>query len=48
MRRMTRAGTPPTMAPAGTSRVTTALAPMTAKSPMVTAPRIFAPAPMRT
>ena len=34
--RMTRAGTPPATAPAGTSRVTTAPAPMTQPSPRVT------------
>ena len=38
----TRAGTPATVAPAGTSRVTTAPAPTVAPSPMVTPPRTTA------
>src|SRR5271154_696588 len=42
------AGTPTAVAPAGTSISTTAFAPMLAPSPIVTAPRIFAPAPTFT
>src|SRR5262245_53563925 len=43
---ITRAGTPATIAWAGTSRVTTAPAPTSAPSPMVTPPRIVALLPM--
>ncbi len=41
-----RAGLPRTTAPAGTSRVTTAPAPITAFSPMVTSGRTIAPVPI--
>jgi hypothetical protein len=41
----TRAGTPATTAPAGTSAVTTAPAPTTASAPTVTPPRTTAPDP---
>src|SRR5262249_51784428 len=41
-----RAGTPTTVASAATSRVTTAPAPITARSPMVTPHRITAPEPI--
>src|SRR6185436_1896601 len=43
---MTRAGTPATMAPAGTSLVTTAPAPTSAPAPMVTPPMMVALLPM--
>src|SRR5439155_12674327 len=39
-------GTPTTRVPAGTSRVTTAPAPMRAPSPIVTPPTMTAPEPM--
>src|SRR5439155_22404308 len=42
----TRAGTPTTTAPSGTSLVTTAPAPTTAPSPMVTPGMMIAPVPM--
>src|SRR6478609_5310653 len=45
---MTRAGTPPTVAPGGTLRVTTAPAPTVAPSPMVTPPRTTARWPTNT
>src|SRR5947207_12135462 len=45
---MTRAGTPTAVACGGTSQRTTALAPIFTWSPIVTPPRIFAPAPMST
>src|SRR5581483_10053547 len=41
-----RAGLPATTAPAGTSRVTTAPAPTSAPSPIVTPPRTTAPEPI--
>ena len=44
----TRAGTPTTVAPGGTSSTTTALAPIVAPSPIRTAPMILAPVPMLT
>ncbi len=44
----TRAGTPTAVEQAGTSRVTTAFAPIRAWSPIVTGPRILAPAPIST
>ena len=43
-----RAGTPPTTAPAGTSCVTTALAPMVAPSPIVTPASTATPRPIHT
>ena len=45
---MTLAGTPATIAHAGTSRVTTAPAPITARSPIVTPALTTALAPMKT
>ena len=45
---MTRAGTPPTIAYGGTSRVTTEPAETTAPCPMVTPERIVALAPIQT
>ena len=45
---MFRAGMPAAIAPAGTFRTTTALAPIVASSPTITAPRTFAPAPTFT
>ena len=45
---MTRAGTPPTVAPGGTSRVTTAPAPTVAPSPIVTPPSTTARWPRNT
>ena len=42
------AGTPIAMELSGTSRVTTAFAPMSTLLPTVIAPRIFAPAPIST
>src|SRR5689334_1622849 len=44
----TRAGLPKAVAPAGTSRVTTLPAPISASSPMATPGRIIAPAPIHT
>lgn len=43
-----RAGTPATLAPGGTSRVTTLPAPITASLPIVTPSKIRAPAPTQT
>ena len=45
---MTRAGMPTATASLGTSFSTTALAPITTLSPMVTGPMIFAPTPIST
>ena len=42
------AGMPTTVAPAGTSRVTTALAPTVALSPIITPPRTVTPRPSQT
>ncbi len=48
MGRRTFAGTPTAVAPAGTSRITTALAPTEQPSPRWMPPRILAPAPTNT
>ena len=48
VRSMRRAGTPAQNSPAGTSRLTRAMAPMVAPSPMVTPGRTSALAPMLT